>query len=277
MKTFSILISTVILLSPVFVQAQGVTIAPSSIIQGDPVMVTADKGAKKIIFDNSVISSFPYDGKVRAFIPIGLTKRPGNYLLRVEWSNGHTVERTIVVGERKKMEVPLGIPEKLGGNTTVSQNNLVSTLAKENATLENIRTHAQVLWSKPFQFPLKEVVVTDPYGYSRKTGDYSIAHKGTDFRAKEGTEVLAMNNGVVQVARTYTIYGKTIIIDHGLGVQTFYMHLSKINVKAGDMVKAGQVIGLSGKTGYAEEPHLHLTLRIQGQSVDAMRFMEFFK
>ncbi len=259
-----------------------VSISPVSIIQGDPVMVTLDaeslSDVKKITFESVSFVPFVYDGYVRTLIPIDLTKKPREYMLHVEWADGRSaMDRSIVVGQRKKIEVPLGIPTKLGGNTKASQDNLVSTLSKENAKLAVVTTVAKTLWTKPFIFPLVKPIVTDDYGYNRKTGTYTIAHKGTDFHAIEGTTVKAMNRGIVRQAQTYTIYGKTIVVDHGLGLQTFYMHLSEMNVKEGDTVEQGDVIGLSGMTGYAEQPHLHLTVRINGISIDAMRFMEFFK
>ncbi|MBA3733055.1 M23 family metallopeptidase [Patescibacteria group bacterium] len=104
-----------------------------------------------------------------------------------------------------------------------------------------------------------------------------MTHKGTDFRAKIGTEVHAMNDGVVLVASVGRNYGKHIVIDHGLGVMTFYLHLSEINIKEGDLVTKGQVIGLSGQTGYVTAPHLHLSVRINNISVDPMKFMELFQ
>ena len=85
-----------------------------------------------------------------------------------------------------------------------------------------------------------------------------------------------MNRGVVRLAKTFRNYGKTIVVDHGLGVMTFSMHLSKIYVGAGELVKKGQLIGLSGETGYAAKPHLHLTVRIGGISVDPVVFLDFF-
>ncbi len=266
-----------LLFLPLFSSAQNITIAPENIIQGDPVMITIDRAVKRVTFDNTNVSTFTYNKKTSGLIPISLTKKPGDYIFKIELKDGRMMEKTITVKERKEIEAPLGIPEKLGGNTTASQNNLVSTLSKENASLENIKTDSKALWSKAFKFPLKEQIITDPYGYNRKTGEYTITHKGTDFRAKEGTKVMAMNAGVVRSARIFSIYGNTIVVDHGLGLQTFYMHLSKINVKVGDTVRAWQIIGLSGQTGYAESPHLHTTVRINGISIDPMRFMEFFK
>ena len=260
--------------------APAVKITPETPLQGEPVMIeiATPNPLAEATFDGEPLRTVPYDGGRRIFIGIDLSKKPGNYSLRLVFPGGETVERTITVIAREKIEAPLGIPEKLGGNTPASQAALVATLAEENALLFSIRTGARAFWSKPFLLPLRaKIVITDSYGYTRQTGAYSIAHKGTDLRAEEGTRVRAMNRGVVRLARTFRNYGKTVVVDHGLGLQTFYMHLSRINVATGELVVPGQVLGLSGQTGYAESPHLHLTVRLNGTSIDPMKFLEFFK
>ena len=85
-----------------------------------------------------------------------------------------------------------------------------------------------------------------------------------------------MNRGVVRLVRNFRNYGKTVVVDHGLGLFAFYMHLSRIKVNEGELVRPGQVIGLSGQSGYAEKPHLHLTVRVDRISIDAMKFMALF-
>ncbi len=257
-----------------------ITFYPTTLTQGDPLMVTIDakqSSLSKVFFDGKAVSIFTYDGKTRAFIPISLTARAGTHSILVKSIKGEGLTKDVVVNKRKKFEAPLGIPAKLGGDTVQSQKRLVSNLDKENASLIGLRTSNKVLWMKPFIFPVKDPIVTDGYGYNRKTGEYTIAHKGTDFRAPTSTSVLAMNDGIVRLAHTYIIYGNTIVIDHGLGLQTFYMHLSKINVKEGQSIKRGDVIGLSGDTGYAESPHLHTTVRLSDISIDPIVFMNFFK
>lgn len=251
--------------------------APASVLQGEPIMVTVTAdAAPNITFAGVGYSVFMYDGAWRVLIGIDLAKKPGDYELVVTYADGTLEKQTVVVTKREKYEAPLGIPAKLGGNTPQAATSLVNNLAKENATLVGLRTGTHAFWTTPFRSPIANPIVTDTYGYSRQTGGYSIAHKGTDFRAAEGTKVVAMNRGVVRAARTYTVYGKTLIVDHGLGLQTIYMHLSKINVNVGELVLPGQVIGLSGSTGYAEQPHLHLSIKLGGISIDPMKFLELF-
>lgn len=194
----------------------------------------------------------------------------------VTLSNGEAITVPIEVRPREKIEKPLGIPDTLGGNTTEASKTLLKNLAKENAEINAVTSGPIQLWKNAFDAPLDDVIITDTYGYDRKTVDQTIVHKGTDFRATVGTRVKALNMGVVKVARTYTIYGNTIIIDHGLGIQTLYMHLSQIDVKEGDVVNVGEIIGLSGKTGYAEGAHLHVSVKVKGLSIDPMVFLGFF-
>lgn len=262
-------------------QTASLTFFPSQVIQGEPIMIQVNgktaSEIKKITFDGKKLGVFTYQGKPTALYGVDLNKKPGEYEVVAEFFDGNTAGGAIIVGERKKIEAPLGIPEKLGGNTVASQTKLVSTLASENKEISVIHTGTKAFWKTAFTQPLKEVFITDEYGYSRKTGAYTIAHKGSDYRAEEGTPVTAMNRGVVRIAKTYRNYGKTIVVDHGLGLMIFYMHLSKINVNVGELVLPGQIIGKSGQTGYANGPHLHLTVRINGTSIDPVKFLKLFR
>lgn len=255
-----------------------ISISPEIIIQGDPVLITINSTSTpiKILFDKQNIPIFTYNGKPRGFIPIDIHQEVGTYNVEVIFADGTNSIQPINVTLREKIEAQLGIPAKLGGNTPVAAQNLVNNLAKENKIINNIRTGKKYFWTQAFQAPLATLLITDPYGYNRKTGEYTIAHKGTDFHAEEGTKVYAMNRGVVRIARRYIVYGKTVILDHGLGLNTLYMHLSKIYVNEGELVKPGQLIGLSGKTGYADQPHLHISIKINGISIDPVIFLRFF-
>jgi murein DD-endopeptidase MepM/ murein hydrolase activator NlpD len=255
-----------------------ISISPKMIVQGDPVMVTilSTSTPTKIIFDGQNIPIFMYDGSSRGLIAIDINQKAGLYEVQVIFADGTKIIQPITVVPREKIEEPLGIPVKLGGNTQAAGVSLVSNLSKENTILKNIRTGTKTFWSKPFRGPLAVLSITDPYGYNRKTGEYTIPHKGTDFHAANGTKVYAMNRGVVRIARTFVVYGKTIVLDHGFGLNTLYMHLSKIYVNEGELVQRGQIIGLSGMTGYAEVPHLHLSVKINGISIDPEKFLGFF-
>jgi murein DD-endopeptidase MepM/ murein hydrolase activator NlpD len=98
-------------------------------------------------------------------------------------------------------------------------------------------------------------------------------HAGIDFRQKTGSEVKATGAGVVIHAGTAGGYGIMVEIDHGNGITTRYGHLSKVLVKEGDVINAGDLIALSGSTGRSTGPHLHYEVRRNGSAVDPMRFL----
>ncbi len=256
----------------------GVSVYPGKNIQGEPILVSVEGVAsvKSISFDGKKAGVFNFKNKPSAFFGIDLNRKPGDYRVVVTLLDGSKLEKIVTVGKREKVEAPLGIPEKLGGNTPKAAGVLVSTLSQENQKIYSVKSISKQLWSADFKFPVVTPVVTDPYGYSRQTVGYSITHKGTDFRAGEGTPVTSMNRGIVRFAKILTVYGKTVIVDHGFGLHTVYMHLSKIKVNEGELVKLGQSIGFSGSTGYAESPHLHVSVWIDKVSVDPMKFMALF-
>jgi hypothetical protein len=124
------------------------------------------------------------------------------------------------------------------------------------------------LWSGRFAAPLDNVI-TDRFGTVRTfNGAQHSVHHGLDFRADPGTPVEAMNNGSVIIARNMFYEGGFVVIDHGQGLLTLYMHLSNINVNEGDSINKGARIGLSGESGRTTGPHLHVGVRWQGIYLD---------
>jgi murein DD-endopeptidase MepM/ murein hydrolase activator NlpD len=98
-------------------------------------------------------------------------------------------------------------------------------------------------------------------------------HRGADFGAPQGTPVKAINSGRVILAESLFYDGNMVTIDHGQGLLSLYLHLSKMNVKEGDTVRAGQTIGASGSTGRSSGPHLHLQVKWSGTDIDPLDLM----
>jgi Peptidase family M23 len=123
-------------------------------------------------------------------------------------------------------------------------------------------------WSGDFMAPAGSVV-SDSFGTRRVfNGQLASIHRGLDFRVKSGSPVLAANSGEVVLAREMFYEGNCVIIDHGEGFMTLYMHLSRFKVAEGQKVTKGQEIGLSGATGRATGPHLHMGVRWEGAYID---------
>ena len=98
-------------------------------------------------------------------------------------------------------------------------------------------------------------------------------HSGVDFTAKKGTAIFASGDGVVfKVKKSFTGYGKHVIIDHGFGYKTLYAHMSAFKVKKGQKVKRGDVIGLVGNTGTSTGAHLHYEVIRDGKKIDPANF-----
>ncbi len=257
------------------------SVRPETIVQGEAVLISikglGDEKLKSLTFNGKKLSTFMHLGDPSAMVGVDLRMDTGTYPLVATLSNGDVLKEDIEVKPRNIERAPLGIPDKLGGNTEESQKELINTLVEEAAIMNAIPSADTKLWDGPFRMPINPpITITDTYGYSRITGGNSISHKGTDFRAAIGTPVYAMNSGVVRFTDYLRNYGYTVVIDHGLGLHTVYMHLSEILVKEGQSVNKGDLIAKSGNTGYVIGPHLHLSVRINAISIDPMRFMDIF-
>jgi murein DD-endopeptidase MepM/ murein hydrolase activator NlpD len=127
-----------------------------------------------------------------------------------------------------------------------------------------------ILWKEDFINPLN-TKITSNFGTKRLyNGKLKSYHSGTDFRAKNGTNIMASNSGIVKISQNRFYSGNSIVIDHGHGVYTCYFHLSKMNFKVGDFIKKGAILGLSGDTGRVTGPHLHFSFRINGIQVNPL-------
>ena len=136
---------------------------------------------------------------------------------------------------------------------------------------------SEPLFQGIFELPLHSKV-TSIYGSRRIFNNQKkTQHLGTDFRAAVGTPIQASNSGRVVIARDLFFSGKTVVIDHGLGIFTIYGHLSKLNVQEGELLARAQVLGLSGKTGRVTGPHLHWGIIINGMAIEGSSLIETMK
>lgn len=129
------------------------------------------------------------------------------------------------------------------------------------------------LWEGVFEQPVRGVI-SSGFGIDRTyNGQERRRHLGTDFDVPVGTPVHAVARGRVVFAETLPVRGSALVLDHGLGVHSTYYHLSRIDVKPGELVNRGQPIALSGATGMVTGPHLHFEVRIAGVAVEPMEWL----
>jgi murein DD-endopeptidase MepM/ murein hydrolase activator NlpD len=132
----------------------------------------------------------------------------------------------------------------------------------------------QRLWTGPFSAPVS-AAISDVFGTARVFNqEVQSRHLGLDYGVPAGTPVHAVNRGTVILARTLYFEGSCVVIDHGQGLFSLYLHLSDFKVKEGDQVETGQEIGLSGGSGRATGPHLHLAIRWQGVYLNPALLLE---
>jgi len=143
-----------------------------------------------------------------------------------------------------------------------------------NKTLSDLqfKTADRFLWSRPFirqPHSQAEANFADvrSYIYHGQKIDQQV-HLGYDLAVTQHVGVEASNDGKVVYAAPLGIYGNCIVLDHGYGLQTIYGHLSRIDVHEGDMVKQGQVMGVSGQTGMAGGDHIHFAMQLDGIQID---------
>lgn len=129
------------------------------------------------------------------------------------------------------------------------------------------------LWSAPFRAP-RDSRITSAYGGGREfNGTVTSRHMGTDFAGAVGAPVRAANRGVVRLVDRFFLGGNVVYIDHGEGLVTAYLHLSRHRVAEGDTVTRGQVLGEVGATGRVTGPHLHWIARYGAVSIDPLSLL----
>ncbi len=278
-----------------------ITITPQTILQGEPIMVrivggstAGNIGAMKASITLPAGTPIPlhltaYKGTLVSLYGIGINQKTGTGVITIipsETASGTVsttdktgpITSTFSITARTRPEEPLPVPDQIGGNSAANQVRVASILDTENAEIATVPIEKNTaFWTSPFALPLETApIITDPYGFNRNTGEVAIPHKGVDFKAASGTPVYAINDGIVRVVKNYTVYGGTVIIDHGLGIESLSMHLSSFVAVAGEKVTRGQLIGYSGETGFAVGPHLHLSIKINNVSIDPLKFFSLF-
>jgi murein DD-endopeptidase MepM/ murein hydrolase activator NlpD len=213
-----------------------------------------------------------FDGKNRiVLLGIDVAARPQSYFMEIttERRDGsrETVHRKLTVGPKEFPETNLTVAPGM----VKAPPEEAERIKREAALVASVLSGVSPEWlgTGVFVSPLPEGEPFPNFGQRRLYNDeVASTHTGVDISAPEGTPVRASNAGRVVLASEHYYSGKTVIIDHGLGIFTFYGHFSKILVKRGDLVKKGDVIAEVGQTGRSTGPHLHWSVRILDSRVD---------
>jgi len=229
-------------------------------------------------FDGQSFDFFPIgtDGKQMAIVGIDARKTPGNYSLSIFIPGKDNIKKTITIKKRNFPVTEFALTPELEEKGYTPSNIVENISTNEGVLIWKVleKYTLESYFDKPFVYPLDLIVDVGAFGNIRKKGDVTLRHLGVDLDAFVGTPVYAINDGIVSFIQELTVYGKMIIIDHGLGIYSLYLHLNEFKVAKGDKVTRGEVIGLSGSTGYSLGPHLHLSIKAKGASVDPLRFID---
>ncbi len=273
------------LLSPAVAANWAVRAQPPRLLNGAPVLfrVKTPAGLDALTaswLGHEIIFSYNASAKTWfALAGVSLETIPGKYALALtgERAGDHTpvtFTRTFAVAAAKypRIKVELSVEKKFTEPTPEQQEEIAEGQKIKQDYLNRITPDRE--WSGRFDAPA-EADISDVFGSQRIfNGVAQSPHLGLDFRVPTGTPVAAMNSGTVLLARPLYFEGDFVVIDHGQGLLTLYLHLSEFKVKEGDVVKRGDIIGLSGGTGRATGPHLHVAVRWQGTYLDPARLMQ---
>jgi murein DD-endopeptidase MepM/ murein hydrolase activator NlpD len=245
---------------------------PARLVNGSPVVfrVTSPERLKSLSgkwLEHEVFFSSDSQGKVWYGIAgASLETHPGNHLLELKGSTAPgrelTFQKQVAVGKGKYRSIKASVPKQY----TEPSAEKLQKIDQDKALKQHAfaQTTAEREWTGNFQPPTK-APISDVFGTSRTfNGSAQSVHQGLDYAAPEGTPVAALNGGTVLLAQPLFFEGNCVVLDHGQGLLTLYMHLSKIEVKEGERITRGAKIALSGGTGRATGPHLHVAVRWQG-------------
>src|SRR5579864_5266783 len=287
-STFSFLIALLLLLScalPLHAATWTVRTQPARVVNGSPILFQVRPPARLESLKGTWLGheiTFSYSASSKtwfALAGVGFETNPGKYNLELTGERSAnkpplTLSRPFTVGRAKypKIQVKLTVEGKF---TEPSPEQLKQINEDQKVKQDYLnRVSPEREWEGKFTAPAN-AAISDVYGSQRIfNGKAQRPHFGLDFRVPTGTPVEAMNDGTVLLARPLYFEGNCVVLDHGQGFLTLYLHLSEFKVKEGDTVKRGQVIGLSGGTGRATGPHLHVAVRWQGTYLDPASLMK---
>jgi murein DD-endopeptidase MepM/ murein hydrolase activator NlpD len=211
-------------------------------------------------------------------IGVDLDVEAGEYPAEVRITRNGEVEKTAVTVSVKAVKYPVEHLQVADQYVELSPENTERALreAKELDEIHNTIT-PEALWREPFIVPIPGGVGVS-FGKRRVfNGESRNPHAGADLKATTGTPIRSTNRGRVVLAKNLFFTGNTVIVDHGLGIYTLYAHLSRMNVKKGEMVERANIIGLAGATGRVTGPHLHWGAKVQNSRVDPFSLINLGK
>ncbi len=247
-----------------------VSTSPEAVSQGDAFLVRITSVTNDIpvgtIGDKAIVFHRISDGNFIALSSTGIEQPPKTHTIKVMLGRS-SVTKIVKVHPRKSRTINLTLPEN---KVTLSPQNEKRAEYESASLRSKWSKRSERMWKGKFSAPLGTDVSTE-FGIMRIiNGHKKSIHKGVDYKGKNGTPIKAINSGIVALTDDQFFGGKTVMVDHGEGIFSIYMHLSTITVEEGQHITKSDTVGLVGSTGRSSGPHLHLTVKWDGLTVDPL-------
>jgi len=257
---------------------------PTRLLNGAPVLFQIKAPTKLDSLTGTWLGhdlTFSYNPSTKiwfALAGVDIERPPGKYPLELTGQSAtskaplkFTYSFAVARAQYPKIKVNLAVEKKFTEPSPDQQAQIAESVKVKQDYLGRVSPARE--WHGNFSAPV-DAATSDVFGSQRIfNGVAQRPHFGLDYRVPTGTPVAAMNDGTILLARFLYFEGNCVVIDHGQGLLTLYFHMSELKVKEGDPVKRGQLIGLSGGTGRATGPHLHVAVRWQATYLDPARLL----
>lgn len=274
--SFFVFIATLLFFLPYsYAESLRAEVSPQTISPGDAFLIKVTNAKTSLMPSASLAKkkfSFTTCGE-GCFIAIGavdLKTRPGKYTVKVNIGKKKK-NLKLFVKKTRFPELQITLPDE----TVMLKTENLERVKREDEKLHSIfETISDNFRDGSFIMPAGNDLSTS-FGTKRIMNKKLVSvHKGLDIKGREGEEVRASNNGKVVLTEELFFGGNTVIIDHGQGIYTIYMHLSDYKVKSADIVSKGDIIGLVGSSGRSTGSHLHFGVKVMNISVNPVSLIK---
>jgi murein DD-endopeptidase MepM/ murein hydrolase activator NlpD len=251
-------------------RAQKCSVSPAAVKLGQTLRITCSAEFTSVkLNERSAKLYLQPNGKRFGLLPISVKDKPGTFSLLISRN-----------GDGEPQDLPVVIRKTIFPSQNVKLSpeieNLRST-PQEMALLTSFRDAISETrsWEDPLQPPVSGCM-TSPFGVKRlhngkPTGEY---HGGVDQRTPEGEAIRAVAAGTITFAKQFNVLGNAVGIDHGQGLESMYLHMSRLVVAPGAALQRGDILGYAGSTGRSTGPHLHWVLYVNGVNVNPAQWLK---
>ncbi len=251
-------------------QAQKCSVSPVQVKLGQTLRITCSAEFTSVkLNERSARLYLQPDGKRFGLLPISVKDAPGTFSLLIS-RNDDGAPQSLAVVVRKTVFPSQNVklsPEIESLHSTPEE---MALLTSFRDAISETRS-----WEDPLQPPVSGCM-TSPFGVKRlhngkPTGEY---HGGVDQRTPEGEAIRAVAAGTITFAKQFNVLGNAVGIDHGQGLESMYLHMSRLVVAPGVAVQRGDILGYAGSTGRSTGPHLHWVLYVNGVNVNPAQWVK---